>query len=102
MKLKWYIVLCLLVLLTVSAVTLSLGVPCPLGQRFCDGTCVDTINDTNNCGGCGVICHPGEECRRGYCIAGQSCDDGDPCTIDTNVNNRCMHTPDCHHCDCGR
>ncbi len=101
MKLKWYIVLCLSGFLTVLAATLSLGDgPCPLGQRICNGTCVDTIVDANNCGGCGIICNLGEECRAGNCIAGQSCDDGNPCTIDTHVNNRCMHTPDCHRCGC--
>jgi hypothetical protein len=35
---------------------------------FCDGVCVDTYIDTNNCGGCGNVCTGlGAYCLIGSC-----------------------------------
>src|SRR5262249_46364633 len=31
-------------------------------QIKCDGTCVDYLNDPENCGGCGITCGEGECC----------------------------------------
>ncbi|DAC58667.1 MAG TPA: hypothetical protein D7I03_05285, partial [Candidatus Poseidoniales archaeon] len=41
---------------------------CPQGQTVCNGECVDTASDENNCGACGVSC-PGEGyvCNNGQC-----------------------------------
>lgn len=39
---------------------------CPTGQMRCNGTCVDTSSDDNNCGGCGNICTG--SCEFGNCI----------------------------------
>jgi hypothetical protein len=39
------------------------------GQEVCDGVCVDTLNDNENCGGCNIVCNPneGEFCIGGEC-----------------------------------
>ena len=42
--------------------------PCGDSQACCDGTCVFTISDRNNCGGCGIVC-PSGSCSNGMCIA---------------------------------
>lgn len=42
--------------------------PCGESQVCCDGTCVFTISDRNNCGGCGISCSGGS-CSNGMCIA---------------------------------
>jgi hypothetical protein len=31
---------------------------CSPGEDLCDGVCVDTFSDVNNCGGCGRWCRP--------------------------------------------
>jgi len=43
---------------------------CPPGETDCDGACVDTGSDTNNCGGCGVACPAGAKCSGGSCGCG--------------------------------
>src|SRR5258708_37195888 len=43
---------------------------CPGSLTCCNAgtTCVDTQNDLNNCGGCGVVCPPGSNlCMGGAC-----------------------------------
>ncbi len=34
---------------------------------FCNGTCVDLLNDIRNCGNCGHACAAGQTCRGGVC-----------------------------------
>lgn len=41
---------------------------CPSGQTNCSGTCVNTQNDANNCGGCGIVCPEGVGCSAGICF----------------------------------
>jgi hypothetical protein len=42
--------------------------PCaPLTQ--CNGQCADTVNDSVNCGACGIVCQPPWSCRQGRCAA---------------------------------
>lgn len=51
--------------------------------RECDGLCVNIETDAAHCGGCGVACEPGEECRAGSCsrcggtlsLCGETCVD---------------------------
>ncbi|UJR80742.1 hypothetical protein [Sandaracinus amylolyticus] len=47
-------------------------VGCDLGEIECDGMCVDGRTDPSHCGGCDVVCDPGELCAEGVCTA--TCD----------------------------
>lgn len=40
---------------------------CPVGAG---DFCINTLVDSNNCGGCGVACGAGETCSVGHCVAG--------------------------------
>ena len=49
------------------------GIVCSAGFANCDNTngngCeVNLQNDSNNCGGCGVVCVPGHVCSGGVCV----------------------------------
>jgi hypothetical protein len=41
--------------------------PCPSGQSLCNGVCMDTTNDENNCGFCGNVCSGQIPCIAGTC-----------------------------------
>ena len=41
---------------------------CPMGQVACDGFCVSTSSDEDNCGACGNICPEGYLCEGGQCV----------------------------------
>jgi hypothetical protein len=43
------------------------AVQCPAGETCCDGECVETGSDPDNCGGCGVFCGPCQFCNFGEC-----------------------------------
>jgi len=47
---------------------------CPTGTTACNGKCVDTSSDTNNCGACNTLCNTsaGQICAAGQCV----CPDG--------------------------
>jgi peroxiredoxin len=67
---------------------------CPSGQILCNGTCVNTATDPNNCGKCGSACASGELCQAGVCA--QGCPSGQ-----ILCNGTCVNTstdPD----NCGR
>ena len=40
---------------------------CPSGKIECDGTCVDTPKDEDNCGSCGNKCPSFMSCEGGNC-----------------------------------
>ena len=44
---------------------------CACGFTDCSGLCHDVQSDTNNCGGCGMICDAGQVCSAGSCAAPQ-------------------------------
>jgi hypothetical protein len=55
---------------------------CSSGQDYCNGNCIDVVNDATNCGSCGNVCPPGMPCIAGtcecpvsynYCAAQQKC-----------------------------
>lgn len=49
----------------------SSAVPCEGGEVCCDGVCIDTQSDQNNCGGCGKLCeergNATRTCQKGVC-----------------------------------
>ncbi|HET8521954.1 MAG TPA: hypothetical protein VFL82_01900, partial [Thermomicrobiales bacterium] len=59
----------------------------------------DFQNDVNNCGGCLISCDDGDPCTIDTCVAGQCvntpivCDDSNPCTDDACVGGECVYTP---------
>jgi|GEM_PF-2777828 len=38
-------------------------------NKECLGNCVDTANDLNNCGNCGIVCPGDRVCQNGACVA---------------------------------
>jgi hypothetical protein len=59
-----------------TGATICCPIPCP---TRCDGLCVDSSTDSNNCGGCGNQCSSGEVCCNGVCCAAAQCCDGGVC-----------------------
>jgi hypothetical protein len=63
---------------------------CPPYQSSCNGFCIPTSTDPNNCGGCGVKCAAASACSGGTCSSG--CLPGlDPCAgscVDRASDNR--------------
>ena len=52
---------------------------CGAGQSMCGNTCIDTSNDSNNCGGCGRVCGGGSVCSNGSCSAPPQCSTPSDC-----------------------
>lgn len=58
---------------------------CSAGQTLCNGTCVDTSIDSQNCGKCGNQCPQGVNCIDGVCAS--------PCLPgQTSCNGTCVDT----------
>jgi hypothetical protein len=59
----------------------ALGATCAANLTQCsDGACVNTLNDPNNCGGCGIVC-PGAIDGGAGCVEGVGAMAGEPvCT----------------------
>lgn len=99
------------------------GMQCSDGQACCAGTCVDIMNDSMNCGGCGNICTPNApNCVGGSCICaesgrvceaptpggifgggstGESCCPGRGCVPNTDADCGCMACPPDEMCVVG-
>ena len=45
------------------------GGECAPGFEQCDFACVDSANDPDNCGGCGIVCRTGMSCVASTCVA---------------------------------
>jgi hypothetical protein len=45
------------------------GGACPSYQSLCNGACIPTSTDPNNCGGCGVKCTGTQACSGGACAS---------------------------------
>jgi len=56
-----------------QSVTLRANCP-PDMPDCCDGQCVNTQTDEDNCGGCGIVCPQGKTCTDGRC----ECPPGEP------------------------
>jgi hypothetical protein len=59
----------------------------------------DFETDPENCGGCLISCDDGDPCTVDTCVGGECvntpvvCDDGNPCTDDACVEGECVFTP---------
>lgn len=57
------------------------------GLENCDGVCINTEEDTTNCGGCGIVCGDLIICYEGVCgglcPVGTNCNDDNECTVDS-------------------
>ncbi|MCD6498021.1 MAG: hypothetical protein J7M25_06915 [Deltaproteobacteria bacterium] len=62
---------------------------CPDGLTGCDGTCVDTETDDENCGACGHRCGDGETCREGTCMVKNQQQDGGTTTEGGGAESGC-------------
>jgi hypothetical protein len=61
-------------------------------QTCCDGACVFTDYDFNNCGMCGRACSAGQTCREGSCTAATNNDSGTTtgeCSPECSSGQRC-------------
>jgi hypothetical protein len=82
---------------------------CSGSQTSCNGTCVDTSLDPNNCGICGNVCSADQQCIAGQCecAAGHISCAGvcvDPNTNPAHCggcNNPCSEGEDCVAASCG-
>jgi len=64
------------------------GPRCTAPLTECDGTCVDTRANPNNCGSCGNACTAGQSCMNGACTAMmRTCADGE-----TDCGGACVNT----------
>jgi hypothetical protein len=75
-------------------------------ELCCNGTCVAKsafLDDVNNCGVCGTVCES-SPCQTAICVEGicqsepiadgETCDDGNPCTVDDHcMAGACMGNP---------
>lgn len=84
------------VLLSVSAVhahQTAIVIPlstCPSELESCDGTCVDTRNNPDHCGGCDASCGSDQACRDGICTGEVAT--GGECTINAHcVSGSCSN-----------
>src|SRR5690606_52589 len=63
-------------------------VDCGSHQSFCDGACIPTASDAQNCGGCGRTCGAGQRCSSGMCV----CSAGTNCGNVTSTNSGSSNT----------
>jgi hypothetical protein len=72
----------------------SCALPSRREGECCSGTCIDLLNDDNNCDGCGYFCAAGTSCVGGLCVVS----DGGitSCVPDTgNITVTCPAGSDC-------
>jgi len=81
----------------VKAIQGDSAIGCAPDQTDCNGVCVDTCCNNQNCGSCGNICPPGLTCFEGIC----DCPSG-PCCAEGEVicNGACVATC-CDNANCG-
>lgn len=70
---------------------------CGTGEQLCEGLCIATAQDVDNCGDCGVRCDLGYNCEAGacrpFCATGEQFCDG--ACIDPNVDRNYCGATDC-------
>lgn len=71
------------------------GLTCGAGQSMCNGMCIDTSSDSNNCGGCGLACGTGQHCAVSVC----RCDGSfDICPGSTQCTSLAANHDNCGAC----
>jgi hypothetical protein len=61
---------------------------CSPGQDYCDGNCIDVVNDETNCGYCANVCPAGMPCIAGTCecpVSYDYCESQQKCILDTET-----------------
>lgn len=74
--------------------TTSVGSSCGVNSYLCGGSCVVTVTDPNNCGGCGIQCSSSQVCAQSRCMAPGQCPQGTQacngtCVDFSSDNNNC-------------
>src|SRR5215211_7705097 len=77
----------------------------PTGQTYCNGNCVDTQSDPNNCGSCGSTCSGVQTCQSGQCGCPISCNppqvpNPDTCECECAITCPEGQSPDPATCEC--
>jgi hypothetical protein len=67
MKATWTILYALLAAALTVAAGCDDSAECGTGEMVCGDVCVNTLNDSFNCGGCGNTCSAGQICTGGSC-----------------------------------
>jgi hypothetical protein len=63
---------------------------CPPPLNDCNGLCIDTSTDPNNCGTCGTICDvPDEGCCNGHCVSLNTPENCGACGIQVPSGSKC-------------
>ena len=73
---------------TAAAYRRRCTLPSGLRGRLCGGVCIDTLNDSQNCGACGRVCATGSFCCNGWC-ADPAVNAPGCCPPDLSCNGSC-------------
>lgn len=68
-----------------------------VGTVTCNGTCYDAKTDRLNCGRCGNVCGPNQDCKNGVCArapCNSTCDFDQPCNPSSNLTSSCICATD--------
>jgi len=63
-------------------------ISCGTAFELCDGACISTVADPENCGECGRTCAAGQRCADGNCV----CSAGTNCTPNTSTSSTSSST----------
>lgn len=85
------------------------AIVCGSNETCCDGICVDTASDAENCGACGVNCSVCQRCESGQCVTLPLLDydcHGHRLVFDPSGFGECTETPatgvcEGSRCNCG-
>jgi len=83
---------------TDAATDAAVDVACTATQVRCpNGACANVATDSNNCGGCGIMCRTGTSCQSGQCLA-IMCSGATPDVCGNTCVNRLTDVNNCGTC----